>query len=252
MRPKYWLTPYHPASSSAHQLAELLPGLLIRRQGSRFRRQEEDVIINWGSTDVHWNNLGSILNEPLQVSIAVSKVATYDRLRHADIRTVQYTTDRGVAQEWSRNRRILGRDYDRGSRGHGITVYEPGTLDKDHKFYCKLVKKQREFRAHVFKDRVFFIQEKLKKRNVEGNYDRYIRSHSRGWCFAFNHFNEHPVPAGIAEISVSALSTLGLDFGAIDLAWSDRSGFTVLEVNTAPGLENTALQKYVEVFKELK
>jgi D-alanine-D-alanine ligase-like ATP-grasp enzyme len=43
-----------------------------------------------------------------------------------------------------------------------------------------------------------------------------------------------------------------LDFGAVDIGWNDDAGACVFEVNTAPGLENSALAAYVEAFNNYK
>jgi glutathione synthase/RimK-type ligase-like ATP-grasp enzyme len=42
-----------------------------------------------------------------------------------------------------------------------------------------------------------------------------------------------------------------LDFGGVDIGWNQRHGAAVFEVNTAPGIEETSLQAYVEAFKTL-
>jgi hypothetical protein len=40
---------------------------------------------------------------------------------------------------------------------------------------------------------------------------------------------------------------LHLDFGAVDVGWNEHHGeATIYEVNTAPGLEGTTLEKYYE------
>ncbi|MNY81884.1 hypothetical protein D3C86_2236870 [compost metagenome] len=49
-----------------------------------------------------------------------------------------------------------------------------------------------------------------------------------------------------------AVNALGLDFGAADVIWNDhRKQAFVLEVNTAPGLTGTTLEKYAKALKEI-
>ena len=48
-------------------------------------------------------------------------------------------------------------------------------------------------------------------------------------------------------LAISAVDSLGLDFGAVDIIWNESEDqYYVLEVNTAPGVEGTTLQKYTE------
>lgn len=242
------IIPYHKSSMSVWGIVTAIPNAyIVKLKDSKYKYQPGDVVINWGNShDV----LGSIpmLNKPEAVKLATSKMRTYDALKLAGVQTVTYTRSLAKAQAWGC--RVVGRDLDSGFGGHGITVYGRGEPLSPHKFYCKYVKKEREFRFHVFNGRVIFVQEKLKKRGAE-NADAYIRSHARGWCFAFHHFAERPVPESLAELAVNACNCLGLDFGAVDLGWSDRSGGTVFEVNTAPGIEETSLAAYVEAISAL-
>jgi D-alanine-D-alanine ligase-like ATP-grasp enzyme len=113
------------------------------------------------------------------------------------------------------------------------------------------MQKDREFRVHVVKGTVIFVQEKLRKKEVGDAGNKYIRSHGNGWCFAFQHLGERPSPQAVLDIGVAAVRGIGLDFGAVDIAWSERSGATVLEVNTAPGIEQTTVAAYADAFQRL-
>jgi hypothetical protein len=126
-------------------------------------------------------------------------------------------------------------------------VYPRGADLGRHLFYTRYYRKNREFRIHVMDGQVFWRQEKLRIRGAE-NVDPYIRSHTKGWCFAFNHFHTNPVPPSCDAAAISAVRVLGLDFGAVDIGWHVDNGVVIFEVNTAPGIENTTLAKYVEAF----
>lgn len=74
-----------------------------------------------------------------------------------------------------------------------------------------------------------------------------IRSNRRGWKFdtvANNH-----LPANLSTVAVNALSTLGLQFGAVDCCVDHNNNVYILEVNTGPGLQGTALTKWVDMFR---
>ncbi|MNV71557.1 Ribosomal protein S6--L-glutamate ligase [compost metagenome] len=59
------------------------------------------------------------------------------------------------------------------------------------------------------------------------------------------------VPVIIQHAAVDACEVLGLDFGAVDVALGKDGKVYVFEVNTAPGIEGTCLEAYVNAFKEV-
>lgn len=247
MRPKYWFYPWRGGKAQALVLAEALDGRIILREGSKYAFKEGDVVVNWGSSVAPRNLQGvSVLNAFDKVGHG--KRRNWQVLKDAGVRVPVWTDNRETAQGW--NCRVVGRDSDHGMGGNGITVYQEGEELGGHRYYTKYVRKEREFRLHVFKGQVIFVQEKLRRKDIP-NVDRYIRSHGRGWCFAFHHLVQKPVETNGNEIACSAVRSLSLDLGAVDMGWSERSGFTVFEVNTAPGIEGTSLQAYVDTLRGL-
>ena len=248
-RAKFWVWPYKGGSNAATGLADALGGRLIKRTNSRYRRQLRDFVINWGSTSPI--DYGPVVNHYNAVRLATSKMDTFRVLADAGVQVPAWTKDHKQACEWAERGRILGRDLDKGSQGKGITVYERGAVVGEHLFYVRYMQKEREFRVHVVKGTVIFVQEKLKKKEVGDVGNKYVRSHRYGWCFAFKHLDDKPAPKAVLDIGVAAVRALGLDFGAVDIAWSERSGATVLEVNTAPGIEESSLVAYADAFQRL-
>jgi hypothetical protein len=248
-RVKFWVWPYKGGSNAAARLADVLGGRRIKRENSRYRRQVRDFVINWGSTSPLDN--GPVVNHYDAVRVATSKMATFRALADAGVQVPAWTQDRDLAREWVGRGRVLGRDLDHGSQGKGITVYEKDAEIGEHLFYVRYMRKDREFRVHVVKGTVIFVQEKLKKKEVENVGNKYVRSHRYGWCFAFHHLAERPAPQAVLDIGVAGVAALGLDFGAVDIAWSERSGPTILEVNTAPGIEESSLVAYADAFQRL-
>ena len=60
------------------------------------------------------------------------------------------------------------------------------------------------------------------------------------------------LPEDCEKQAVAAVVALGLDFGAVDVVYNVKEQKAyVLEVNSAPGLSGTTLDKYVEVFKDV-
>lgn len=241
---KFWFRQYH-ISNTVSELAEGLDGKILKLEGSKYRKKPGQVLINWGSS-VPLD--GCDLNKPENVGIAVSKMNTFRVLQAADVPIPKWTQDKTKIINW--NTKVVGRDFDTGRSGKGIKIYKIGENVGEHLFYSSYFKKKREFRIHIFNNKVIFEQEKLRQKGAE-NVDKYIRSHNHGWCFAFNHLAADPVPECVQIASLSAIDSLGLNFGGVDVGWNPDDGACVFEVNTAPGLENSSLKAYIDEFKNL-
>lgn len=241
---KFWFRQYH-ISDTVKQLAEGLNGKVLKMEGSKYRRKDGHILINWGSSKPLPN---CTLNQPEAVAVAISKLRTFETLLKINIPIPKFTRDKEEAAKW--NGKVVGRDFDNSRGGKGIVIYKDKNDLGDHLFYSSYFKKKREFRIHVFKDKVIFEQEKLKKNGEEQ--DKYIRSHDRGWCFAFKHLRDKPTPDVVKDIAVRSVVSLGLDFGAVDIGWNPDDGACVFEVNTAPGLEESSLEAYINSFKGLQ
>ena len=247
MRSKYWFYSWKGGYTQVLALAEALDGRIIKRENSNYAFKEGDVVVNWGSSIIPPPLVGiDVLNQFSKVGHG--KLQNWQDLRDKGIQVPEWTLFKDTAQAW--NCRVVARNQDHGMGGLGITVYQKGDILGDHKFYVKYVKKGREFRFHVFKGKVIFVQEKLRKRDTL-NVDKYVRSHGRGWCFAFKHLPDNSPPTSGNELAIQSVATLNLDFGAVDMGWNNGSAYTVFEVNSAPGIENTSLAAYVEAFRNV-
>jgi hypothetical protein len=78
--------------------------------------------------------------------------------------------------------------------------------------------------------------------------DRIIRSNKRGW--KFKGVAPTNVPKAVKESATAALKSIELDFGAVDLVLDLDGNPFILEVNSAPGLEGTALEKWTKALKD--
>ena len=73
-----------------------------------------------------------------------------------------------------------------------------------------------------------------------------IRNHANGWVFARVDITP---PAKLIEAAIEAVKLLKLDFGAVDVGYRERDDKVfVFEVNTAPGIEGTTVDKYANAF----
>lgn len=141
-----------------------------------------------------------------------------------------------------------------------------------------------EFRLHVFGDNVIYAVKKVENATKEGwvsqrvdkvtdyaqknnvaidqatmNYvlgiiygehqlpDKIVRSNKRGWKFSSVRLNT--LNNDLKAAAVRAVKAIGLDFGAVDCCIDNAGHVWIIEVNSAPGLEGTTLEKYTEAFQ---
>jgi hypothetical protein len=235
--------PYKLGSESARDLAEAL-GVKRIIPGGKWQPKHNSVILNWGSSTIHFRH-DKVLNRPDKVAVASNKLRALEAMRAGGVSVVDFTTAINTAREWLRSgHKVLARHKLSANSGAGISVVRRGGVIPEAPLYTKYFKKDREFRIHVFHGKVFDFQEKKKKSGIEfedGSDNHLIRSHLNGWIFCRTGV---VCPQYIKEEAIAAVEALDLDFGAVDVI--DVAGRAyVLEVNTAPGLEATTLERYM-------
>ena len=177
---------------------------------------------------------------------SVDKLTQYKWFQEQGLSALEFTTSPQQAQEWVNEEfTVFGRQYLNSSCGKGIVVYEKG---QDASFgglcpvYTKYKKKKREFRVHVFKDQVIAVTEKKRKKDFDGQHDTKIRNLSNGYIFCQGFSNE---PAGLRELALSASRVSPSDFRGVDIGYNEKNNdLFVIEVNSAPGIQGSNLDKY--------
>ena len=89
-----------------------------------------------------------------------------------------------------------------------------------------------EFRVHVFRGQSIRLGMKIPGDNAHP----WIRSCRHGWRISYGSDAQNAYVSGVRSIAKRAVEALGYDFGAVDVGVG--RGAVVLEVNTAPGLDN--------------
>lgn len=195
-----------------------------------------------------------MVNPPDAVARATNKLTTFYRFKEAGVSHPLWWTDPAAVD---RKGIVLARTKLSGSGGDGIVVCREGDTLPPAKLYTKYIRKNAEYRLHVFRGSVILIQQKRRNTDTEQTKDQQlIRNHANGWVFAVNDvvFSTEAQRKECEQLAVSAVSALGLDFGAVDLITSLKEGKPyVLEVNTAPGIESpTVLATYTAAFTKLR
>jgi len=239
------ILPYKWASESARDLADAI-GIKCIRPGGLYQPKANHLIINWGNAEPHFHG-GNIINKPASILIARNKLETFCKLWENNVKTPEVTLDKLVAEAWSRNGyKVVCRALIKGHAGHGITIVESGSPIVASKFYTKYIKKDEEFRVHVFNGKIIDFSAKRQPYGRE-SLNRFVRSYDNGWIFCRQ---EVSLPECVGIVAQRAVSSLGLNFGAVDVIFGNGIA-TVLEVNTAPGLDGTTLVKYAQAIKNL-
>jgi len=236
-------------SKGAKALAGGLGVKRIKVKGSRLRGRRGKTVINWGASTLPEEvRRCTVWNTPEAVGNATDKTLAFKLMTGMGVSTVPYTDSRELAQIWvDAGDRVVCRTLTKASEGRGIVMADKVRPLVFAPLYTKYVKKQSEWRVHVMFGCVIDIQRKVRdKDNPLPDWE--VRNHDRGFFFQRHGLD---VPDGIRQAAVAATDALQLDFGAVDILYNRHAESAyVLEINTAPGLEGTTLENYVENFRE--
>lgn len=238
-------------SQTALALARELGVSKIKTRNSRYSPKLNDLIINYGCS--YWSFPGPVplfINSPRLVSYSIHKGQCLHILKGGDVSCPEFTINSNLAEKWiEEGKPLIARKSFVGSGGRDAEYMEqvPNNI-REFVFFSQYIKKSAEYRVHVINGEVVDVQQKRKRNGVDADFK--IRNHDRGWVFCRNDIDA-PDEEVLKE-SVNAVSKLGLRFGAVDVIWNNhhRKAY-ILEVNTAPGLEGTTFNTYVQKFGEM-
>ena len=247
-----YIYPYKMGSQSAKLLRAGLSTALGKRikmvhPTGKFRPRRDDIVINWGNnTQPNWKFTHQDLNAPACVVAATNKAATFGLLKVNNVPTPDYTQVKDEAQAWVNDGcTVVVRHTTTGHSGQGIEIIETGEVP-EAPLYVKYKKKRSEWRVHVCKGKVIDTCQKKKRNATErpASFNTRIRSYDNGWVFC----RLDIVPdLRRDELAINSIKAIGLDFGAVDIIYNESEDtYYTLEVNTAPGIEGTTLERYVE------
>ena len=249
---RFKVFPYKKVSKSANALANALNTYKVSSDYNAYR---SDIIINWGnsrpSAILHADH---DLNKHSAIAIACNKLKTFTTLEangfeylplwcttRYEADQLLYTSSNGGEKESA----IYCRTTLTGHSGSGIIIAKNTYELVDAPLYTVATKHKYEFRVHVFKGEVIDVQQKKKRLDYQGP-STGIRNFSNGFVYARCDID---VPSNVLSAGVGAVNGLGLDFGAVDIGYRQRDDRAfVFEVNTAPGLIGTTLEKYTQAF----
>jgi hypothetical protein len=189
----------------------------------------------------------------LRYGDSVDKLTQYKWFQQHGLSALEFTTKLYEANDWLKQGHVVfGRKLLNASCGDGIIVLEKpleGNADGGDAcpVYTKYKKKKREFRVHVFKDKVVAVVEKKRKSGWNGQQDTKIRNLVNGYVFCQGIEILPTLSERIEALAISASKVSGSDFKGVDLGYNEKQDdLFVIEVNSAPGIEGSNVDKYVK------
>jgi glutathione synthase/RimK-type ligase-like ATP-grasp enzyme len=244
---KLFLYAYNQGSKGAKALVDALNIKRIKHERSKFKGNNNKVVINWGSSQIP-PEVGKCFILNAAAGIASNKLATFEKLKDKPYCPQFWTKKDDVV--FDKGTKIVCRTVLNGHSGKGIIISESKEQLADAPLYVKYIPKKEEYRVHVVNGEIIHLQRKARKKDVPDDQINWlVRNHDNGFIFQQEGF---VAPDPVRDCAVDAVASLGLDFGAVDVIYNEKNNAAyVLEVNTAPGLEGTTIQKYAEAFAKV-
>lgn len=252
---------YKYGSASAKALAEALDVKRIKHDRSRFRGNQNKIVLNWGASEVPEEVAKCrVLNPAEEVKKASNKLEFFRTMQGASWLPA-FTEERSEAARWlnAEGGAVVCRTILNGHSGTGIVLSESEEELVAAPLYVRYIKKKEEYRVHVFAEHfmgqldsyeVFDIQRKARRLDAgpeEINWQ--IRNHQNGFIYQRD---DVQCPQVVQQAAVECLARTGLDFGAVDVIYNDHNRKAyVLEINTAPGLSGTTIENYSNMIRSI-
>lgn len=172
------------------------------------------------------------------------KIEQYEWFEEQGLARLDFTTSKSIAKEWTdQGHTVVCRTLTHASEGKGIVVAETSEKVVSAPVYTIYRKKKKEFRVHIFKDKVVHVLEKRRKTNFEGTTDAKIRNTANGYVFCSDGVVE---PVGLRDLALAASKVTKSDFKGVDIGYNEKKDeLFVIEVNSAPGIEGSNVDRYV-------
>lgn len=256
-------------SVTARNLAESLNTKRLRLTNSTWKGKANDLLINWGSTNLPDTN-ATVLNNPEAIAKSVNKLDTFYALEDvvdipvfADLSDLSFVDKLGDIRYLydQDHRKLVLRSTVTGYGGQGITILdlnEVSLADLAEPHWRSIIEQTQlitvyfnakdEYRVHVIANQPVFVQRKGLRTDDQRpeNPDFHVRNHANGFIFQQNNINPPPV---VLQASVDAIKAIGLQFGAVDIRYNPNTEtYAVLEINSAPALTGKTLEVYTDTF----
>lgn len=251
--------PYNMGSQSARTLRSMIPSSLMVHPDGRFTPRLRHVVINWGNSTIpNWSmdRPYFVVNHPDAVGTAANKRVAFELLDQHGVNVPAFTTNVAEAANWiERGSKVVERHTLTGHSGQGIRIVDHADDLTNARLYTRYVRRNDEYRVHVCRNprlynsphQVFdYAQKRRRHSTPDDEVNWQVRNYNNGWVFTRDGV---VLPASVKQTAMEAVSALDLDFGAVDIGYSEGSEkATVFEVNTAPAVTGTTAERYASMF----
>lgn len=199
--------------------------------------------LRWGGPQVD-----GAINGKVHLLNGLEQLQAFER---AGVPTVQFTAIRAVAEQWTREGKIVfGRSL---NHTQGKDIVLPGDRRRwpAKDYWVVYEKSDEEWRFHILKGKCIARGVKTFAAGgeaVQRLREPFIRSRRLGW-----RLDHAPDPhEGLRTLAKNAVKAVGYDLGAVDMLFSEDYGGKVLEVNSRPAIrDDYTTNKYVEYFGKI-
>lgn len=205
-----------------------------------------DYLIRWGSrASVGYRPSETVINSQTSLRQNTDKLNSLQRISNAGIPTPDWVRSRDEISD-AFGYPALGRaeNHARGEDIDLILQWRDAYLTDNNDYFVEYIPTDLEYRMHVVDGEVVKVHEK--RLRSEASNHPFIRNSETGWVFMEP--REEP-PRD--QLAVDAVGALGLDFGAVDVIRGEDGEEYVLEVNSAPSLDEANLQRYGDALAEM-
>jgi hypothetical protein len=202
---------------------------------------DDNILIRWGNSlepEID-ESFDRVINSAESIQNATNKLLSLEIMRDSGLNVPFWSEDaEEVIEECGYP--ILGRRL-RHARGSDIQlILQKRDMRRPRDFYTAYIPTNREYRVHVVGEEAVRVQAKYL--DFPEQKKAWIRNYSSGYRFRNPRLRMH---SRRLQAAISAVSILGLDFGAVDLIVGDDNETYILEVNTAPSCSPLTGAAYV-------
>lgn len=215
-----------------------------------------DLFIRWGNTE-EFPNLRhkKELNTLSAVLKTTNKLVMLQTLLEAGVATLEFSNDPAVIDEYKDNE---GNVYIRNKAGV-VRYGNDYDASRDLYFSRPIRFKRREYRVHVFNGKVLGAYEKVplvsstaenQSPTAAENRPKLFKSDTCKFVRCDLELEGCRVNAAAQQLCIDGVNALGLLFGGVDLVRNKHGEFTIVEVNSAPGLNGLNVDRWVQAITE--
>lgn len=233
---------YHAAS---HVTGQRLGDYLGVPHGRDAGDDRYDYLLRWGSrSSVRYTPRETTINTQSSLRSNADKLEAMRAMDNAGINVPEYVEDRDRISE-TFGYPALGRaeSHARGEDINLIMQWRDAYLTDGNDYFVEYIPTELEYRMHVVDGEVIKVHEKRLRSEADNH--PFIRNSETGWVFVEPRDETPP-----DSLAIDAVGCMGLDFGAVDVIRAEDGEHYVLEVNTAPSLDEANLQRYGDAFAE--